>query len=506
MANKATISMLPTEVKTRIAQICQIQDERIRRNFQHLDFLARRGRPYCVDDDGEEVEDDGGERSAWTEDRHVQPDYPRSLSALASASREWRAVTAPIIFRDMTAYKCARPSFGFAIGPKYGRFVETFNFNLRSDDDSAMNVIGALALMPNIRSIDLSFVDHLFERLREQMADQQSSAVVGQLYAQEAIQRVAEHAHTVSIRNQITVGLQYCVGTAITTLNVRLGSGDLAPLCAALDRLPNLRTLKIASDSSDNIYEQAAQITPFVSPAVRQLDIHWFPRDSAGVFSFLRFFSSTAEHLRLTPQSMRRSDQTLPIPADFTMPHVQVLDLDGRQPAFGASITRQITPITWPSLREVRWRLPSRFDSAGPAEIALLTEALRVTCEQQTARTGSFRYVVSAAKGYDAGLLQDSFIKEGVYEAARKGGVDLQIEGSDSTALQKLVPPKIILQPLVARDGDGDPDALADDVVASLERIRALTEQARAVGDRVQLARLGQALQGGEWLWVERQS
>lgn len=67
--------------------------------------------------------------------------------------------------------------------------------------------------------------------------------------------------------------------------------------------------------------------------------------------------------------------------------------------------------------------------------------------------------------------------------------------------------PDLILTPKLCRtDGSSKVDLLNGEIVsASLDRIRDLKDQAVAVGDdRVQISRIAQALQEGEWLCVER--
>ena len=66
-------------------------------------------------------------------------------------------------------------------------------------------------------------------------------------------------------------------------------------------------------------------------------------------------------------------------------------------------------------------------------------------------------------------------------------------------------PPALILTPKLCRTDDSKVDKLGNDISASLDRIRDLKDQAVAVGDRVQISRIAEALQEGEWLCVERQ-
>jgi hypothetical protein len=90
MAGKASIHSLPTEIKRRIAELCQLQDETSRDVFAHLRYRLA-DNAYASD----EAETDLSKRGPFAEHRYG----PKSLLSLSCVSKEWRDIALKILLR-----------------------------------------------------------------------------------------------------------------------------------------------------------------------------------------------------------------------------------------------------------------------------------------------------------------------------------------------------------------------------------------------------------------------
>jgi hypothetical protein len=109
MTVKASIHALPTEIKSRIAELCQLQDEAFKEEFEELQNTALEpARQYIYNSDDDE--DDGDYETHYDEtevfkigpfsdSRYEDPDYPKSLISLSCVSKEWRDVAVKFLFR-----------------------------------------------------------------------------------------------------------------------------------------------------------------------------------------------------------------------------------------------------------------------------------------------------------------------------------------------------------------------------------------------------------------------
>lgn len=104
MTVKASIDSLPTETKTRIAELCQLQDEIFLDTFRRLDDFAREMTFTAYDSSDEagydsDIETNVFQRGPFTDGRYDLTSYPKSLLSLLRVSKEWHDIAVKIVFR-----------------------------------------------------------------------------------------------------------------------------------------------------------------------------------------------------------------------------------------------------------------------------------------------------------------------------------------------------------------------------------------------------------------------
>lgn len=104
MTPKASMASLPTEIKTRIAELCRLQDEIFQDMFRHLDEIAREPALTAYDSSDEaeydsEEETDVFKKGPFSDYRFILSGYPKSLLSLWRVSKEWHDIAVKIVFR-----------------------------------------------------------------------------------------------------------------------------------------------------------------------------------------------------------------------------------------------------------------------------------------------------------------------------------------------------------------------------------------------------------------------
>ncbi|BGP30248.1 hypothetical protein JCM10296v2_002000 [Rhodotorula toruloides] len=131
--SRATINDLPTEVKTRIAEYCDEQDERSTKWLTRLSLLLRAG-PI-------ELRRRLQHALAETADRHQ-----RSVGRLFCLSKEWSQIAAPFRFKNLSTIRMNDPVFQYVVGPLRSQHFTTLALDTTPNEQSVAVLLANLAL------------------------------------------------------------------------------------------------------------------------------------------------------------------------------------------------------------------------------------------------------------------------------------------------------------------------------------------------------------------------
>ena len=168
-----------------------------------------------------------------------------------------------------------------------------------------------------------------------------------------------------------------------------------------------------------------------------------------------------------------------------------------------------ILPAAFPALQSCTWSLdrallPSER-KAFPAEAVTAITHVRA---QQVVRAAPLQFTLewtASSEPEAVATLRTALGEADIPIGVGQGGVVVEFAKPDlEFNYGPPDPPALILTPKLCLTDDSKVADLGEDISASLERIRDLKDQAVVVGDRVQISRIAQALQEGEWLCVER--
>ncbi|BGO89771.1 hypothetical protein NBRC10512_004423 [Rhodotorula toruloides] len=130
---RTTINDLPTEVKTRIAEYCDEQDERATKWLTRLTLLQRAG-PI-------ELRRRLEHALPETADRHQ-----RSVGRLFCLSKEWSQIAAPFRFKNLSTLRMNDPVFQYVVGPLRSQHFTTLALETTPNEQSEAVLLANLAL------------------------------------------------------------------------------------------------------------------------------------------------------------------------------------------------------------------------------------------------------------------------------------------------------------------------------------------------------------------------
>ncbi|KAK4332712.1 Proteophosphoglycan ppg4 [Rhodotorula toruloides] len=130
---RTTINDLPTEVKTRIAEYCDEQDERATKWLTRLSLLLSAG-PI-------ELRGRLEHTLAETADR-----YERSIGRLFCLSKEWSQIAAPFRFKNLSTLRMNDPVFQYVVGPLRSQHFTTLALETTPNEQSVAVLLANLAL------------------------------------------------------------------------------------------------------------------------------------------------------------------------------------------------------------------------------------------------------------------------------------------------------------------------------------------------------------------------
>jgi hypothetical protein len=413
--------------------------------------------------------------------------------------------------QKVDARSCSKPIFLYALAPRYGHLVEELDISRWSETCSAINTLTSLALLSNVRNIALPSAAHVCERLANETRGSDfpvEFASPGSVAI--ALRRVMKHAETVVLpRDGFLNAIPLVRGAGMTKLEMVLSSGDLPILLSTIIDCPNLRTLHITGGYDDrHTFKDAASLPSLSHPTLRRLEI-FDQSGGKGLYDFIQLFSSTLEELNIYWGVARREEVTPPEPPRFRLPRLQHLEVRGALRET-APLVHAISPAAFPALQSCTWLLyRDLLPRTGKAFPAQVVAAIRRVRAQQIPRAAPLKFTVDWAASPEAeevATLQTALEEAGIPIGVGQGGAVVEFAKPDSEFdYGPPDPPALILTPKLCRTNDSKVADLGEDISASLDRIRDLKDQAVAVGDRVQISRIAEALQEGEWLCVERQ-
>ncbi|BGP06211.1 hypothetical protein JCM10049v2_002030 [Rhodotorula toruloides] len=131
--SRTTINDLPTEVKTRIAEYCDEQDERSTKWLMRLSLLWKTG-PI-------ELRRRLEHALAETADRHQ-----RSVGRLFCLSKEWSQIAAPFRFKNLSTLRMSDPVFQYVVGPLRSQHFTTLALETTPNEQTEAVLLANLAL------------------------------------------------------------------------------------------------------------------------------------------------------------------------------------------------------------------------------------------------------------------------------------------------------------------------------------------------------------------------
>lgn len=294
-------------------------------------------------------------------------------------------------------------------------------------------------------------------------------------------------------------------GTRLTKLDVMPTSEDLPALLSAILDCPNLRTLGVATLGASDVFGNAASLPDLSHPTLRRLEISNIP-GSEGAYDFIQHFRSSIEELEVEFSHSAGENAVLLDPSRLHLPRLRQLEVSGDL-LLTAPLMRHISPRTLPALKICTWSpSSSSMQETSSAFSAPAVDIIRHLRDHQVGRAVPLQLVIDRANRKDRAALESSLAALGIPIGAEQGGgLVVGFKPLPPSVSSPWDLPDLILTPKLCRTDDSKVDDLGKIVRGSLDRIRNLADQAVAVGDRVQVSRIAQALQEGEWLCIERQ-
>ena len=544
MAGQASIHSLPTEIKTRIAELCHLQDKMIQDVFRGLHETAK---DHCLrgynasgsetewdSDYDTDEETDEFRIGPFTDRRFHSGRYPKSLLSLSRVSREWRNIAVSIVFRvkqafphplkqvfefdtrsladaatggtqKLTASQCSKPIFLFALAPRFGHLVEELNLTTYWPTSfSIINTLTSLAHLPNVWKVALPSLGFVRGRLASQ-ADRTDFPVefTSPEFVAAALQRIIQRVEVIVLPfiKDLSDTILILRGQRLTRLEVTPTSEDLPTLLSTILDCPNLCTLKITT-SHKRIFSDATTLPYLSHPTLRRLEIS-DRYGGKGFYDFVYRFR-TLEELEVSWANDTREIPELPDPCSFQLPRLRQLEVRGTL-RVTTPLVQNVSPSIFPALKTCTWVLNNSFWFVGRKDYAAAADAIGSVRDQHVDRAEPLELAIDLALGGDPAMYHPALKNLGIEVGLAQSGIVVSFERPRSAIEPRPSdPPSLILKPKLCRTDYSAVDHLGDDISDSLDRIRDLKDQAVAVEDRFQISRIAQALQEAEWLCVER--
>jgi hypothetical protein len=413
----------------------------------------------------------------------------------------------------VTARQRSKPILVFAIVRRYGHLVQELKIDYWHDSCSTMNIVSSLAHMSLVRKVALPALDLVCERLAKQArANDLPLEFATPVYVASALNRVLHVAEVATLRaGGVREASLFCRAPSVTTLELEATSEDLPFVPRLICNFLSLQTLKISTDAEDdNTFRDAAALSYFGHSSLRRLEIC----DSTGGQGLCEFVQNLATNLQELDISWGPSTPGEIEPSDigrlggFHLPGLRKLEVRGDSKV-SALLIRHISPLSFPGLQECAWHITS-LDYRAVFPLELVIAAISHLRKQHLEYAVLLKLDVILDFRTQTKILRAALEELGIPIDVEQGGVLIGVQEKRWTGcgLRSLEPADLILTPKGYRleeNWGGEIEQLGHTVSASLDRIRDLKDQAVAVGDRVQVSRIAQALQEGEWLCVERQ-
>ncbi|TKA54114.1 hypothetical protein B0A53_03491 [Rhodotorula sp. CCFEE 5036] len=517
MAGQASIHSLPTEIKTRIAELCHLQDKMIQDVFRGLHETAK---DHCLrgynasgsetewdSDYDTDEETDEFRIGPFTDRRFYSGRYPKSLLSLSRVSREWRNIAVSIVFRKLTASQCSKPIFLFALAPRFGHLVEELNLTTYWPTSfSIINTLTSLAHLPNVWKVALPSLGFVRGRLASQ-ADRTDFPVefTSPEFVAAALQRIIQRVEVIVLPfiKDLSDTILILRGQRLTRLEVTPTSEDLPTLLSTILDCPNLCTLKITT-SHKRIFSDATTLPYLSHPTLRRLEIS-DRYGGKGFYDFVYRFR-TLEELEVSWANDTREIPELPDPCSFQLPRLRQLEVRGTL-RVTTPLVQNVSPSIFPALKTCTWVLNNSFWFVGRKDYAAAADAIGSVRDQHVDRAEPLELAIDLALGGDPAMYHPALKNLGIEVGLAQSGIVVSFERPRSAIEPRPSdPPSLILKPKLCRTDYSAVDHLGDDISDSLDRIRDLKDQAVAVEDRFQISRIAQALQEAEWLYLPRKA
>ncbi|KAL8291549.1 hypothetical protein RQP46_002527 [Phenoliferia psychrophenolica] len=272
---RASFSTLPLELKARIVEMVNDQEDAWKRRVKDAERRIRAGHIDC-------------------------------LSSVALVNKELRALAAKHQFRSLSSGKASKSIFRFRILPRYDHHITDITFYDSHSKDGADRALSAIRQLPALRTLHfgVNAATWLFGpgvTLNENLEDEEASDRAAMLKLVAAkIKSLVLH----DFKPSEAIGLVRAFSSNLTTLGLfDLKSGAFTELSSIISTLNSLENLSIDLDAESPGWPiEALAPLEHNPPPIKCLQLLYFPFTEA-VFKFVGCFSSTIETLTLELKS-----------------------------------------------------------------------------------------------------------------------------------------------------------------------------------------------------------
>ncbi|GAA5991912.1 hypothetical protein JCM10908_002268 [Rhodotorula pacifica] len=487
-SRRASLSHLPTEIKTRIARLCQAQDTRFDREWEGIWHSGESGSLWQPKDEEMPQQD--------LFMRRVQ--YRPCIPSLGAVSKEWRRIVTPIRF-EAPAHRLSR---------------------LRR----RMDVLEALSLLPGpFNSVTAPDVDLYARNIECSRLDfaKALSPYADRDYAENTFRRVLHLAQEVTLESHAyTSTLPLCGGPHLKRLTVDLHSSGMLPtLLATLADCPvltNLTVYSLDTLSSSGRGLSEVELGNRNRCTVKNLMLTLGPDDPA-IGDLTAFLSLSLETLKISILYSENAGSR-PYVNTAVFPQLRSLSIEGHG-SHGLPYTPMLEYDMFPMLEA--FSMKGWVTDASVEDDARLCDDIRrnlgklATFDDRTfdlclgMRSAAYHSSESVALEARAARFNAEFER---MATDFPPNVRFRIDSSrprDPSAVPSVpedlyFAPNRMLRKKFSSSFKLSLGKARKTVHSTLDNVRRMADQAEINGDRVQMARIAQALQACEWLRFEQ--
>ncbi|BGO91028.1 hypothetical protein JCM10020v2_002673 [Rhodotorula toruloides] len=339
---RACLDSLPTEVKSRIAELCWLQDEWWREYDKHIRTqFASAGAPEVAR--FRQLHEVEGKR------------YGRSLMLLARTSRAWAELTAPLRFRVVKVSKANRPVFRQLIVRRHAQHCHELHF----DEVDVEKFVVFLAFLPAFIAVKKLVIDNKLSAefcgkvLEPWCHYLDDAAVLSRSDIAHLIKRVESLTYSVPW-HRLPPTLKAAETLTSFSFRIEDATNAVTTLTTILSAAPGLHSLSVDATDCQVDFSGLPSSSRSTWPTLTSLALK-AERIDPSFSAFLSHHQASLRHLRLewTEGPSESDDGTFAFLPPATFPALDTLDIIecGISPL--VPLLTSIKPASLPNLRNL---------------------------------------------------------------------------------------------------------------------------------------------------------